>query len=140
MAKRIGAVSQVDNYDVKVESLSEYDNKQCADKIAQHFAAISNEYSPIDLSQLPAYLPAPPPSQVDEYEVYLRIKRLKKTKSTLPIDIPGKLRKECAPHLAGPVRTIINNSLEQSVYPACSVVFLSSHYATLAPSSSHGGF
>ena len=61
MAKRIGAVSQVDNYDVKVESLSEYDNKQCADKIAQHFAAISNEYSPIDLSQLPAYLPAQPP-------------------------------------------------------------------------------
>ena len=64
------------------------------------------------------HLPAPPPPQVDEYKVYLRIKRMKKTKSTLPIDIPCKLRKECAPHLAGPVRTIINSSLEQSVYPA----------------------
>ena len=93
MAKRIGTVSQVDKYDIKVESLLEYDNRQCANKIAQHFAAIANEYSPIDLSQLPAYLPAPPPPQVDEYEVYLRIKRMKKTKPTLPIDIPCKLRK-----------------------------------------------
>jgi hypothetical protein len=129
MAKRIGALSQVDNCDVKIESLAKYDNKQCANKIAQHFATISNEYSNIDLSQLPAYLPAPLPPQVDEYEVYLKIKKLKKSKSTLPIDIPGKLRRECAPHLALPLKTIINNSLEQSVYP----VLWKNEWVTPAP-------
>ena len=81
-------------------------------KIAQHFSAISNEYSPVDLSQLPSYLPALPVPQVEEYDVYLRIKRLNKTKSTLPINIPAKLRDE------GPLRTIINTSLDQSVYPS----------------------
>ena len=118
MAKKIGALDKMGRGDIQVESLQSFDNKQCAEKIAQHFSAISNEYTPVDLSQLPSYLPALPVPQVEEYDVYLRIKRLNKTKSTLPIDIPAKLRDECAPNLAGPLRTIINNSLEQSVYPA----------------------
>ena len=94
-----------------------YNNKQCADKIAEHFARISNEYDPVDVAQLPCYLPAPLPLQVGEYEVFVRINRIEKTKSTLPIDIPDKLRQECAPHLAAPLTTSINNCLSQSVYP-----------------------
>ena len=118
MAKKIGAINDVNGGDIKVESLSHLTNKECADKIAQHFAAVSNEYLPIDNTQLPCYLPAPPPPQVKEIDVYQRIIRIKKTKSTLPIDIPDPLRKECAADLAGPLATIINNSLTQSVYPA----------------------
>ena len=53
-----------------------------------------------------------------EYDVYLRLSRLKKTKSTLPLDIPDKVRQECSPLLAGPLSSIINTSLTQSVYPA----------------------
>jgi hypothetical protein len=117
MAKRIGALDQMSNGDIRVESLLNYNNKECAEKIAEHFAKISNEYSPVNLSQLPAFLPALPPPQVDEFDVYQRIKRIKKSKSTLPIDIPDKLRQECSPHLAGPLKTIINSSLTQSVYP-----------------------
>ena len=117
MAKKIGAVDQMTNGDIKVECLSQFTNKECADKIAEHFATISNEYDPVDLTQLPCYLPAPLPPQVEEHDVYVRIKRIKKTKSTLPIDIPDKLREECAAHLASPLTTIINNCLTQSVYP-----------------------
>ena len=40
------------------------------------------------------------------------------TSSTLPVDIPDKVIKECAVLLAAPVTEIINNSLSQSVYPA----------------------
>ena len=109
MAKKIGAVDQMNEGEIKVESLSALSNLQCAEKIAEHFAAISNEYSPVDNSQLPCYLPAPPPPQVEEYNVYLRLKRIKKTRSTLPLDIPDKLRQECSPLLAGPLTTIINN-------------------------------
>ena len=93
-------------------------NKEAAQKIAAHFAAISNEYSPIDSEQLPCYLPAPRPPQVTEHEVYTRLNKLKKTRSTLPIDIPEKIRRECALFLAGPVSQIINSSLTESQYPA----------------------
>ena len=76
--------------DIKVDSLSNFDNAECAQKIAEHFAAVSNEYSPVNNEQLPCYLPALPPPQVTEYDVYLRLAKSKKTKSTLPIDIPDK--------------------------------------------------
>ena len=117
MAKRIGAVDQMREEQVNVESLSNLSNLEAAQKIAEHFAAISNEYLPIDNSQLPCYLPALPPPKVEEHDVYLRLSRLKKTKSTLPIDIPEKIRRECSPFLAGPLAEIINSSLAQSQYP-----------------------
>ena len=58
MAKRLGAVDQMNVGDVLVESLSHLDNRQCAQEIAQHYANISNEYSPVDTTQLPCFLPA----------------------------------------------------------------------------------
>ena len=118
MAKKIGAIDQMSRGEVKVESLSELNNLEAARAIAAHFAAISNEYSPVDTSQLPCYLPAPPPPQVEEKDVYKRLCGLKKTRSTLPIDIPDKVRKQCAIMLSVPLTTIINDSLKQSVYPS----------------------
>ena len=58
MAKKIGAVDQMTDSNVRVESLDRLSNSECAKIIAQHFSAISNQYSPIDNSQLPCYLPA----------------------------------------------------------------------------------
>ena len=80
MAKKIGAVDKMSGGDICVESLSGLTNAESAQKIAEHFSAVSNEYSPINYNQLPCYLPAQPPPQVDEYEVYLRLNRIKKTK------------------------------------------------------------
>ena len=117
MAKRLGAVDQMNGGDTIVESLSNLSNFQAAQKIAEHFSAVSNEYSPVDHTQLPSYLPAPAPPQVEEYTVYEKIKYLKKTKSTLPTDIPDKLRRACAAELAGPLTHIINECLIRSHYP-----------------------
>ena len=114
----MGATDLMNEGEIQVESLLGFSNSKCAQQIAEHFAAISNEYSPIDLTQLPSYLPAPPPPQVEEYEVYQRLKKIKKTRSTLPLDIPDRLRQECSLLLAGPLTIIINNCLSQSVYPA----------------------
>ena len=50
--------------------------------------------------------------------MWLRLRKLRKTKSTLPLDIPDKLRQECAIFLAKPLHTIINTSLMQSQYPS----------------------
>ena len=38
MAKRLGAVDQMNVGDVLVESLSHLDNRQCVQEIAQHYA------------------------------------------------------------------------------------------------------
>ena len=117
MAKKIGAVNKMSEGGIQVESLSEYNNLECAQKIAEHFSAISNEYSPVDNTQLPCYLPALPPPVIEEYDVYMKIIRLKKTKTALPVDIPAKLLKECAPFLAAPLTDIYNHSLSLDQYP-----------------------
>ena len=95
----------------------ERDIKQCSQKIAEHYSKISNEYSPVDHDQLPCYLPAEQVPQVEEYIVYERLKSLKKTRSTLPIDIPDKLRQACAVELAEPLTDIINSCLTEGQYP-----------------------
>ena len=41
MAKKIGAIDQMSQGDVKVESLVNLDNLQAAKKIAEHFSAVS---------------------------------------------------------------------------------------------------
>ena len=133
MAKRLGAVDQMTHGEVQVECLAGLDNVEAAQKIAKHFAAVSNEYSPVDPTQLPAYLPALPPPVVEEYDVYQRLIRIKKTRSTLTIDIPDKVRQECAVLLAAPVTTIINNSLTQSVYPS----IWKQEWVTPAPKVTH---
>ena len=60
----------------KIESLAGLDNLESAKRIAEHYAAISNEYLPIDNSQLPAYLLAQPPPQVEEHDVHLNLLRI----------------------------------------------------------------
>ena len=103
--------------EVKVESLSDFSNQECAQKIAEHFASISNEYSPVDNAHLPCFLPSQPPPTIEEYDIYVRLNKLRKTKSTLPIDIPDKLRQECSPHLAAPLASIYNDCLTEGTYP-----------------------
>ena len=80
MAKRIGAIDQMSGGDTVVESLQDYSNKQCAQQIAEYYAKISNEYYPVDTGQLPCYLPAQRPPQVEEHVVYERLNSLKKTR------------------------------------------------------------
>ena len=117
MAKRIGAVNQMTGGDIKVEALEGLNNKQGAQKIAEHFSEVSNQYLPLDNKQLPCYLPAQQLPQMEEYDVYMKLKKMKNTKSTLPVDIPDKLRKEFSVELAAPLTNIINECLEQQVYP-----------------------
>ena len=67
------------------------------------------------LTACPATAPTP---QVDEHEVFQKLKKLKNTKSTLPIDITNKLRNKVAVELPVPLTHIINACLTGQVYPA----------------------
>ena len=112
MAKRIGAVNQIVS-----ECLENVDDQEAVEEVAKHFAAISQEYEPLQVKNLPYYLPAERPPQVTEESVYQRLKKLKKTKSTLPLDLPCKLTHEFAAELSFPLTDIFNSSLVQQKYP-----------------------
>ena len=88
--------------DIAVEELEGLSNQESAEVIAEHFAKVSNEYSPLNFKNLPCYLPAEKP-QVEEHEVHKRLQKLKNTRSTFEIDIPNKLRKEFSPELSAPL-------------------------------------
>ena len=67
MAKKIGAIDQMNNGEIRVDELEGLDNQLCAEKIAESFATVSNEYSPINIDALPCYRSTQKPPQVEEY-------------------------------------------------------------------------
>ena len=103
--------------DFQVEQLAGLSEVAAAEKIAEHFAAISCSYQPVQLAALPSFLPAPPPPKVTEIEIYEKIKKLKHTKSTYPIDLPYRLRKEYDIFLTFPLNDIFNSCLKEGKYP-----------------------
>ena len=117
MAKRIGAVDKKSQGDINIERLDGLAPEEQVEKIAESFAAISNEYEYIKLEELPAFLPAEESPQISVYNVYKKIQNQKKTKSTLLLDIPEKLRKDAAEFLAEPLLNIFITCLKEGTYP-----------------------
>ena len=118
MAKRLGAEQNNKTGELSVECLKGLNNKQAAEQVAEHFSRISQEYSPLDMEKLPAYLPAPEILQVEEIDVAERLYKLKCRKSTQPIDLPSTLRKQFPCQLATLLTDIINTCLSQYKYPS----------------------
>ena len=73
MAKRIKAINIKEQGDIKIECLECVNLEEQVKKIAESFAAISNEYDPVDIDKLPAYLPHEQPPNLSVYEVYRKI-------------------------------------------------------------------
>ena len=115
--KKIVGVYQMTRKKLSIKSLEGLSDRECAEAVAQSFAAVSLEYSPLDRSKLPAFLPGGRPEQVNIFQVMNRIKRIGRTKSTLPIDIPDRLQTECALDLAEPMTDIINTCLRDGSFP-----------------------
>ena len=78
---------------------------------------MSNEYEPVNLSKLLAYLPSLPPLQVEQFQVYEKMKMMKNSKGTLPFDIPSKFWNEVMVKLVPPLTDIINPALATCQYP-----------------------
>ena len=114
--RKVGGL-KVANKKLFIASLEGKSDEECAQAIGQEYSAISVAYSPVDMAALPSYLPAQLPPQVDEQQVWDKLKKLKKTKSTFPIDLPEKVRKEFSVELTTPLVDIFNTSLVQGVFP-----------------------
>ena len=96
-----------------------------AEKIAKHFSAISQEFPPINAENLPERVKnkifQPDVSKeaptIEEYEVYEKVRKKKLKNSTVPGDIPKKLKKEFLPELAKPASFIFNSITSTGMYP-----------------------
>ena len=85
-----------------------------AEKIADHFSAISQEYPPLDTESLPDRVKEkifhPDVSShcpvIKEFEVDEKFKKRGVKPSTVPGDIPAKQKIEFSPELAGPCMSI----------------------------------
>ena len=99
--------------------------EQSIEKIAQHFANISQEFLPLNYNLLPEDVQAKlrkitsesEMPELPDHDVYIKIKKSKKPKSSVPGDIPRKLVQEFGPELAGPAGKFFRNIVRTGHWP-----------------------
>ena len=90
---------------------------EAAERIACHFSSISKEYPPLDVNSLPPRVRdkiqaedvmknAP---KIEAFEVYEKFQKRKNKVTSVPGDIPSKVKNEFGPELASPVADIFNS-------------------------------
>ena len=102
----------------QVENIKHLSDSEQADTIADSFAKISNEYKPIDRSKI--LLPALSEAdilRISSAEVLTVLRSLKINKAAPKGDIPAKIYKRFAEKLSGPIASLINDCIEQGLWP-----------------------
>jgi hypothetical protein len=92
--------------------------KEQAEKLADHFSSVSQEYKHLETEDIkvPKFSrESTPHISVDEVADHL--KQIKTKKSTAPGDIPAKLIKISADHLAIPLADVINTGIRLGQWP-----------------------
>ncbi|KAI8502148.1 hypothetical protein Bbelb_197360 [Branchiostoma belcheri] len=102
---------------IHVNGVSNGDHKATANEINKSLAAVIQSLPPIDISLLPPYLPSLPTPSVTPWDVLNRLRKVKTRKAAGPDGIPGKLIREFAYELSGPLSDILNCSLAQGIVP-----------------------
>ena len=97
-------------------------NQESAEQIAEHFSAISREFTPLDIMKLPdrvrSKLKTSSVAPVVSVEQTLeKIKSAKKPKSGVPGDLPSLITKDFAEELSVPLCGLLNNIFQSEVWP-----------------------
>ena len=103
----------------QAENLSD---QESAERIAQHFANISNEYRPLDLDSLPERVrnnlaSESTPPHISEHQCYEKIVKANKPRSGVPGDLPAEMIKEFSVELSGPLYKVYNNIVQSASWP-----------------------
>ena len=90
-----------------------------AEIIADQFAAISNEYEPLkaDDINIPNMADSKPAPLFEPYQIYEKIKKMKKKASTVIGDIPWRVILEYAVELSAPLSNIFNTATLDGIWP-----------------------
>ena len=101
------------------DNLSE---EESAERIADHFSAISCEFPPLDVASLPGRVQTKlqstdSPPEISDFEAYRKLRAAKKPRSGVPNDLPRQIIQEFGPELAKPVGRLINRISTTGEWP-----------------------
>ena len=124
------SVSKSSNFTLPDHAEENLSDLQSAERLADYFSKISQEFEPICADNFPPYIKEklargktdPTKPILEEFEVYEKLCKSKKPNSLIPGDLPVKLVKEFTVELASPITLIYNRITETAVYPSQWVV------------------
>ena len=98
---------------------------ESVERLADYFSSISQEYSPLHIDSLPKSvrdkIQSPVNCQdipkIESFQVWELMKQGRKTKSSVPNELPAKLRHEFGPELAEPASIIFNQIATSGLWP-----------------------
>lgn len=103
---------------IHVPGISSDDHLNIADTINKLFISQSSDLNPLDLSALPAYLPAPTQCPtLYPWEVHKVMSKVRQKTSGGPDGISARIVREFLVELATPLTHIINTSFQQGTVP-----------------------
>ena len=107
-----------DDLTIHVEGIDPSSSKAIANEINNCLAGFSQNQTPINLQELPAYLPAPSnPPEIQPWETYKELRKILTTKAGGPDNLPARILKEFAYEFSVPVTNILNSSFKQGIVP-----------------------
>ena len=117
--KRMGGLPDERSGNIRVEEISDLPDQDQADKIAEYYAKVSNEYKPLENDDISPYLYKTDenPPHIEPYQMYQKIQKMSTRKATVKGDIPMKIIKEYSAELAGPLAHIISYAIKSGQYP-----------------------
>ena len=117
--KRMSMIDPTKEEKVFVHELSGLPSSDQVELIADQFAAISNEYDPLltDDFTVPDMTASKPCPFFEPYQIYQKIKKMKKKASTVIGDIPWRIILEYSAELSDPLSNIYNSALLDGVWP-----------------------
>ena len=104
---------------IEVENIKDYSDEEQCELIADKFAEVSNLYEPLKRDKIvfPSFSRKDLPV-FTEVNVIEAIKALDSSKSTQKLDIPAKVLKYFSGKISKPLTKIINNCIQQGVWPS----------------------
>ena len=124
--KRLGARpgdTEGGTFTLPVHDREHLSAQQSAERIVQHFAAVSQEFPPLNVSSLPTrvrnkLLSRENPPSITDYDVYNKVRAAKKPRSGIPNDLPKEIIQEFGPELASPLQMIMSNVFKSGEWPS----------------------
>ena len=104
---------------IQVEQLIGLSDSAQAERIADHYASISNLYEPLKSEDFPEYSD---PSKflhpkISPFKVSKIIRKMNKKAAAVPGDLPMRIISEFSEELSRPLAHLINNCFSQGIYP-----------------------
>ena len=98
-------------------TIPECTDEQIANAINHKFSLTSQSGPPLLVRELPSYLPAEKPPQVEMWEMYRELSKINARKAIGPDDVLNRLLKDFAFELSIPITDTFNSSMREGKRP-----------------------